>query len=395
MRILLGWELGAGMGHLFPHRALLAALAARGHSLFAAVRDVGKAARAFEGLNVALHQAPIQATRPSKPYDPTLTFAHVLHNAGFERAEQIHSRLLVWDELLLSVRPDLVLVDHAPTLLLALWGKDVPRASLGSGFFTPPLVHPLPVYWTLKARGTGGASTSDRPLLERLNRLVEGRGYLPLPGLAHLFHQDVKVLLQTYAEIDHYPSRGKATYLGSPPAVHHGDSPMWPAGKGPKVYAYLKPTRGLPRTIADLAQLRWPALVVGDTIPGFVQEKLTTQTVKFASGHLDLEQVARSCDIVLHNGNHGTASHFLHSGIPCLSLPIFLEQELLAASLERLGAGLSLEPNKGEGAAELLVRLARDGSFRHAAHQFRDRHHSGCDEHVEAILKELNCLAAV
>ena len=37
--VLFAWELGGGMGHLLPHRALLAALLKKGHTVHVASRD--------------------------------------------------------------------------------------------------------------------------------------------------------------------------------------------------------------------------------------------------------------------------------------------------------------------------------------------------------------------
>ncbi len=396
MRILFGWELGAGMGHLSPHRYLFEALVARGHELHIAALDIAKAARAFRGLGVKLWQAPVHRGHPEPLYEPTPTLAHVLHNSGFDQVEHIAARAVGWDQLLTAIRPELVLTDYAPVLLLAMRGRSTATACLSSGFFTPPPVRPLPVFWTLVGRLPKDAPTSDAMVLERINQVLESRGQAPVVGIADLFHEQVLCLLQTYPELDHYPERPGAAYLGTPPAPRNGRTPDWPSGKGPKVYGYLKPTRGLPQALAEVANLGWPTLIVGDGLPAGVRERLTTKTLQFVTEPLDLHEVAKSCDVVMHNGNHATASQFLSSGIPSLSLPIFLEQQLIAANLQRLGAGLFLGSKSGRGAAQSLRRLLQEPSYRRANQAFRQRHEPAePDEYAARVIAALQDIAPV
>src|SRR5688572_24863269 len=58
VKILFGWELGGGMGHLAPHRALFEALLARGHRLHLCVREPVRAERVFSDLDISIQEAP-------------------------------------------------------------------------------------------------------------------------------------------------------------------------------------------------------------------------------------------------------------------------------------------------------------------------------------------------
>ena len=49
--LVVGWELGHGMGHIMPLRMLAEVLLEKGHQLTFIVRDVSAAQRALEGLD--------------------------------------------------------------------------------------------------------------------------------------------------------------------------------------------------------------------------------------------------------------------------------------------------------------------------------------------------------
>jgi len=60
-----------------------------------------------------------------------------------------------------------------------------------------------------------------------------------------------EMILRTLPELDHYTGRGTANYAGimKSPA---GESPVWPEGEGPKVFAYLKSFETLPALLETL-----------------------------------------------------------------------------------------------------------------------------------------------
>ncbi len=79
---LFAWELGFGLGHLVNLRPLVAGLCARGHRVELALRDLTRSRTIFPGQHVSLWQAPFKHLR-TKYIFPTLSFAHLLYDAGF------------------------------------------------------------------------------------------------------------------------------------------------------------------------------------------------------------------------------------------------------------------------------------------------------------------------
>src|SRR5471030_2186083 len=95
-KILFAWELGAGLGHIAPCRGLFESLHAQGHELTLVLRDLSKAKTVFEGLNLALLQAPVKINLPAEPILYAKTFADILHNVGYEDPSELGAMVAAW-----------------------------------------------------------------------------------------------------------------------------------------------------------------------------------------------------------------------------------------------------------------------------------------------------------
>lgn len=396
MRILFGWELGAGMGHLKCHLELFTALRERGHDLHVASRDVAKAALAFQSLNLPIWQAPFGTEKPEPLYPVTPTMAQVLHNSGLTRIDNVLARTQAWDLLIQAIRPELVLLDSAPTLLLALRGKNLPVASLSTGFFVPPEVHPLPRYSVFQNKTLPpGVPTSDTVTLAALNAVLAARKQPPLPSIAALYNQDVLPLLTTLPELDHFLERKNGHYVGLPSSPP-GATPEWPDIPGPRIYAYLKPFKTVESVLAQLRDSGMPTIIVSDGIPEELRRRYSCQSLKFSKRALDLNQVTETCRIGISNANHGTLAHFLLRGIPVLLIPLFLEQEILASNVVKHNTGLSTSIHDVSKLNAALRRLLEDPAYGKAAQEFAARH-AGLAQpsHIQLILERLRGLVPV
>ena len=120
--ILFAWELGAGLGHIAPCRALFEILCARGHSVTLVLRDLSRAKSVFGELKIAMLQAPVKINLPAIPASFAASYAHILHNVGYEEVAELEGLVDAWRTIYELERPDLVIADHSPTALLALRG---------------------------------------------------------------------------------------------------------------------------------------------------------------------------------------------------------------------------------------------------------------------------------
>src|SRR5438105_2551119 len=136
--ILFAWELGEGLSHLAQIAPLAKELSRRGHKVFAALKDLSRAARVFEPGIVSFLQAPHRTRRTSSNcIDSPRTFPHILYNNGFGDVAELGAMVQAWLYLYQIVQPRLIVLDHSPTALLASRMGPAKRVLLGSGFFTP------------------------------------------------------------------------------------------------------------------------------------------------------------------------------------------------------------------------------------------------------------------
>src|SRR5690606_33749874 len=141
-------------------------------------------------------------------------------------------------------------------------------------------------------------------------------------------------LLTTFRELEHFQFRRGGEYLGawsrtSGDAIPGTAEAPWPSGEGARIYAYLKPGPYVPDLLRWISGHRFPALVVGDGISLQELQSHCGSSVHATNQPLDLKTIARSCDLAILNGNHGTTCEFLLAGVPILQIPINFEQAIL------------------------------------------------------------------
>jgi UDP:flavonoid glycosyltransferase YjiC (YdhE family) len=154
----------------------------------------------------------------------------------------------------------------------------------------------------------------------------------------------------------------------------HGIPPKWPAIPGKRIYAYLKPFSGLAHLLSLLRELEHSTLVCCDGIDVPTQQRFASRNLRFENDRLDMEMVARECDLGVLNGNHGTTVALLMAAKPSFHVPITFEQALLGDAVRRTGAGLAASAIRPGEVRERLRRMLNDDGYARAAARFRQRH---------------------
>src|SRR5688572_10552231 len=230
--ILLVWELGAGTGHATHAAPIVNGLVRRGHRVLAALRDPSVARGLFDPAIEVLPGA-VQRDLRVGAKRVTETFAHLLADAaGFDDAEALAAVAGAWRNLLRVVKPDVVLFDHAPTVLLAARGLGCRKVVFGPGFNCPPDVFPLPSLRPWAKVDVQQLKNVEAPVLDCANRVLRSWGEAPMERLGQLYGDVDETLLITFAELDCYREHrdvsGSPRYFGPVLSAGGGVAPRWP-----------------------------------------------------------------------------------------------------------------------------------------------------------------------
>jgi UDP:flavonoid glycosyltransferase YjiC (YdhE family) len=341
--VLLTWELGGGLGHLMNLRPVAAELLRRGHRVFAALRDLSLAREILGDSGVVYLQAPFKHQRMQEIH-PCCTFAHILHNIGFSNVDELTTMTGAWRQLFEHVRADLIVFDHSPTALLAARGWQARKALIGTHFFSPPDISPLPNLRNWLPVDAARLLADEHRILANMNAMLARSNEPPLQRVAELFASVDENFLLSFAELDCYARPRDVNYLGMWSA-NIGDPPQWPPGMGRKVFGYLKPFPELHQLLHALSRVPNPTLIYAPGIDPRLRAQFQSEHLRFADGPVEMSQAARECDLAILNGTFASTTAMLLAGKPALHIPIFLEQATNARAVEHLGAGICAPPN--------------------------------------------------
>ncbi len=370
--IVYAWEFGANLGHIGTFLPVARELRRRGGSVHWVVTQPNQAAKLLHQGGFSWLQAPTLAE--TRREGPPLSYADILLRFGYAQADDLLGLTVAWRELFALLKPALVLADHAPTAILAARTLGIPVMLFGSGFFAPPQVHPLPNMRPWVDVPTARLAQIESEALTTINRVLAQFDSPPLTWLADLF-QVAETALLTFPELDHYAGRGPATYWGTLPAAV-ADTPSWPAGERPRVYAYLRASSAhFEPALRALHDLRRPCLIYCPDLPEALRQRYASPLLHFAARPVDLTAAAAEADAAVTYGSPAATIAFLLAGKPVLMLPGHLEQYLFSLRVEEFGAGLLINPEQpADNLPQKLMRILVDPSFTTNARAFADKY---------------------
>lgn len=372
-RILLAWELGAGLGHLVNVVALHGALTADGHRCDLVVQDVEGVGRVGRPEGARVLQAPMAVTPASPHIRQPVTHAEVLHNCGFDTAARIEHRMRAWRDLYALLEPDALVCDHAPSAILAARGTGIRTVHASNTFSLPPDTSPLAPIRKADAARAGKAARIERRVLEDVNAALAGLGLPALAALHELFSFDVPGLL-TFQELDPFPRRNRVPEYWGPVMPRGGTAPEWPAGAGGPVFVYVRAHPGLAALFDCLYDSGRPVLIHAPETDARFRRRWEGENLRFAEAPLDPLRTCREAALTVTHSGVGMGTIALLAGCPALLLPLHAEQALVAAALARTGAALAADLDDADTVDAALGRLLHDGSHAEAAKAFAARH---------------------
>ena len=148
--VLIGWELGAGRGHVERLVPIVRKYLEQGWRVIGALRDAQLGLERFPGLRaqfgadrLQVIQAPRFLDRPF-PETPLFSLAQIYCYMGFDDPAMVAPLVGAWEQLLTHYKPALVLSDASPSLNLAARGQ-FQLTVIGNGWTIPPDCAPLPI----------------------------------------------------------------------------------------------------------------------------------------------------------------------------------------------------------------------------------------------------------
>ncbi len=380
MRVLLVWEYGGALGHLARLRPLARRLNAAGHDVTLALRSSPHIADLPKEIRVL--PVPPGQIAPDAIREP-VSMADVLYNQATSDRRALASQVRAWHGLFDLVRPDVVVLDHSPVALLALQGYPAKKVLLGTGFACPPAVKPLPDLRAWQNHYPDRIRATEQRVLDSLNAQLIQQHQAELECVGQLFERTDANFLTTFPELDHYPDHPRGEYWGTWSDLA-GQPPVWPEGDEPRIFAYLKPHRALPELLDHLGGLPVRTLAyIGGRFNG---QRWNKGRIRISAQPLDIEQVARQCDLAILHAGHGATAAMLLAGRPVLQIPIHIEQYHNAERTTGLGAGVHVMLGDVDGFRAGLERILNEPGLSEGAQAFARRH---ADHDPEARLEQL------
>lgn len=374
-RVLMVWEMGAGLGHMDRMLVNARALRARGHDVHMALKDLSRAHARVVVDGFTVMQSPLWLPPLANP--PRLgNYAAALAAAGWLSAPGLAGLVTAWRTLFALDQPDVVICDHAPTALLALRGQRLPVLAVGNSFeIPPPGDYFVPMaYWEPAEHSRCAAY--DALLLAPANQALGLLGDEPLKRLPDLF-KGVQSVILSLPELAHYDGYPPQTLAVGPTFIDDvGATPPWPDGDGPKVFAYLSAGHAeFEPLMVALRSTGWPALVHAKGISADAVKRFCSASLTIHPQALHMAHVLEQATLVISHASLGTVSAAALAGQVQLVLPEHMEQTMVSRRVERAGIGLAVtRSSQGHDFGRLLKRLVTEPGFRISAQALAQRH---------------------
>lgn len=342
------------MGHAVTLTQIARSLLGRGHEVDLVWRELGTAVATLGSTlqhpRLRLWAAPTWRglSGPGMP-DPPRSHADLLCFSGYLDVSAVTAQVKAWQDMLQTLKPDVLVTDHAPGALLAARARPGLRtAQVGNGYFQPPRRSPLPSFRFWDPSPPDPAF--EAAVLASCQAAQSACGITPLRHLAEMLQTDLDALL-TWPELHPYgPSATpEQTFFGPLPSPELGAPAVWPDGStGRRCLAYVKAIHPSIEGILDvLIEAQVPTLLVlSGATPEQMRRLPAHVHIQLSSGLINMNEAMGQADLIACQGNSGTVMSALSRGKPLLMFPGHTEQWLNAYRACELQVGVALQPEE-------------------------------------------------
>ena len=365
--IVFAWEFGGGLGHIQNILPLARKMQERGHDITCVMKHIIDAGRIIGNHNIKVTQAPLWQVHV-RQLPTSFSYPETLFNLGYLVPGALLSMAKAWQNLLDLLKPDLLVVDHAPTALIATHGSGCRRVLYGTGFQSPPKKSPMPSIIPWVKAPDDLIEYSEKKALKKINDVLEELGSPRLKQFYNLFEVD-EDFLTTFAELDHYQDRESVRFWGPVISQSGGVAPSWPGKQiAKKIFCYIKPSYPYFEELLDgLQQVEASVVIFSPAAPEEIIKKYQTEKMFFHHEPVDMHKVCQDSDMVICHAGHGTVAFTLLHGKPMLLLPEYdhhLEQILTAHNVAKLKVGrMSLTKVKKRDYRGLIQKVLAEPQF--------------------------------
>jgi UDP-N-acetylglucosamine:LPS N-acetylglucosamine transferase len=357
--ILVGYELGGGHGHVHRLMPLVRALEARGHRVTFFLRNIRENAGLLARERRAVLPVPDLVARiPGAPVPaPLATYLDIMCTSGFFRRQTLHAGMMAWNTLLAQARPDLVVADHSPILLLACFRR-YPVVQVADGFTMPPAeAEQFPLF------RKGRKPVVDPAHVLKIMQDVQKHHGQPQPETVTEPFRTAGRLVCTLPELDPYAPLRKDLVVGP---VEGLKQPL-PSHEGaPHFFAYVSLEHKKTR---PFLQGLFASSLSGELFArGMTDEVAKSLQRPGLTVHREpqpMDQVLARASVILHHGGNGTCCAALSAGRPQILLPTHMEARLSADAVVARGCGrlLTTAETTAEGLPPVLEAVAADSAM--------------------------------
>ena len=374
IKTIFAWELGGGMGHATRLRPIVEHLQDRGAEVKCLAVRHQDAARL---LPCPVEPAP-RLTPPARASMPRIAhLADSLIWLGWDQRPLLRSAVARWRAVLEAEKPDALVMDCAPTALLAAQGLPMRLAWLANGWSTPPDIRPIPdILERFTAKPRDVPDTEPQAVVS-INACLADLGQDAVVSLADLMKRADLSPMLSIPEIDPHGPRPGVQYLGVW-GRQPGATPPWPpCANGPGtagIFAYLKPFPRRAAILELLARTGRPTLAYTPRLNQAEAKAASGGAVGLFDRPIDWLAMARDAAFIVCHGSSGMTGHAIQMGLPVLAIPLSLEQLAVSAQAASKNAAAIAMPDDERSIAHALHRVQFDESIAKACQSLRQRY---------------------
>ena len=353
-KVLVGYELGGGHGHVHRLMPVVRGLEAAGHEVLFFLRNIRENAVLLAREKRPILPVPdmVEAIPGTPRPAPIASYLDIMCHSGFFRRQSLHAGMLAWRGLIDQTDPDLVVCDHSPICILACF-RERPVVQVADGFTLPPAnEEDFPIY------RRGRKPMVDPAHALRVMQYVQERNGRPVPDSVTEPFRTAGRLVCTLPELDPYAALRQDPVIGP---VEGLQQPQ-PLPEKAHFFAYVSLEHR--KTKAFLRGLR------ASSMPGEIFARGMTDDVAKAlerpglTVHREpqpMDQAMQRASLIVHHGGNGTCCAALSAGRPQLTLPTHMEARLSGEALAQLGVGrLLMNKHLDQALPAILEEVAGD-----------------------------------